>query len=141
MVTPDSSPPVFIDPPNHILVEEGYTGQSFKWTATDAHPATYTVEYVGSGIVAGPISWSSSVEVTYNIPDGFSAGAHWYNITITDISGRFASIIVTFNVTEAPPEPPSPKIPLGNTFLVYSGILIIGLMVLTIKRMKKTKTG
>ncbi|MHA1111501.1 MAG: hypothetical protein ACTSRE_10400, partial [Promethearchaeota archaeon] len=101
VVLPDASAPIFTVPPSHILVGEGYTGQSFTWTATDANPDTYTVELIGSGIVAGPTIWTSGTQAVYNIPDGFTFGPHWYNITVTDDDGRFTSIIVTFNVTDS----------------------------------------
>ncbi|GAJ03531.1 unnamed protein product, partial [marine sediment metagenome] len=64
----DTTNPVIALSPNNFTIEYGYMGQNISWIATDANPDIYTVELVGTGIVAGPTTWTSGNLITYNIP-------------------------------------------------------------------------
>ena len=90
--------PIISSTPSDFSVEYEYTGQSLSWTATDTNPDTYTIELQGTGIVAGPTTWTSGVAITYNIPDGLSVGSHIYEVTITDDFGNFITDSVNFTV-------------------------------------------
>jgi len=79
-------------------VEEGYTGQSLSWTATDANPDIYTIELQGTGIVAGPTVWTSGNAFNYNIPDGFGVGSYIYTVNFTDDYDNFITENVNFTV-------------------------------------------
>ena len=94
----DTTDPSIISAPNDIAVESGYTGQSLSWTVTDAHPDIYTIELQGSGIVAGPTTWTSGVPITYNIPDGLVMGVYAYIVNFTDDYGNSRIDNVTFSV-------------------------------------------
>ena len=65
----------------------------------DPNPDTCTLSQ-GSGQVVAPTAWTSSVEVTYNIPNGFVAGVYIYTINFTDDYGNSVSDSVTFTVKE-----------------------------------------
>jgi hypothetical protein len=79
-------------------VEAGDTGQILSWTANDAYPNTYTIELQGAGIVAGPTAWTSGVEITYNITDGFAIGVYVYTVNFTDDYGNSIIDSATFMV-------------------------------------------
>ena len=95
----DTTDPVITVSPSDFSVEQGYTGQSISWTATDTNPDTCTL-FQGSGQVVAPTAWTSSVEVTYNIPDGFVAGVYIYTINFTDDYGNSITDSLTFTVKE-----------------------------------------
>jgi len=103
-----------------LTVEFSYTGQSKSWTATDENPDTYTIELQGSDIVAGSTVWTSGVNITYNVTDGFVPGVYTYKITFTDESGNSISNTVTVTIKEA--------IPFGNFFLIFIGFSVICLI-------------
>ena len=96
----DTTDPIITITPSDLTVELGYTGQSFSWTATDSNPDTYTIELQGSGIVAGPTSWTSGVAIVYNIPDGFSVGSYIYIVNFTDDYGNSAIDSAAFTVED-----------------------------------------
>ena len=97
----DNTDPVITISPNNFTVEYGYTGQSISWTATDAHSDTYTIELIGTGIVAGPTAWTSGNVIIYNIPDGFDVGSYVYLVTFTDDYSNFITGNVRFTVEDA----------------------------------------
>ena len=127
-VVEDTTNPVITVSSNNFTVEEDYTGQSLSWTATDTNPDTYTIELQGTGIVAGPTTWTPGVSITYNIPDGFSPGVYTYNITFSDESGNSISNIVTVTINSIDDEPPGGEIPFGNFFLIFIGFSVICLI-------------
>jgi hypothetical protein len=97
----DTTSPIITNTPSDLTVEFGYTGQSISWTTTDLDPNTYTVELLGTGIVASPTAWASGVAITYNIPDGFAVGDYVYTVTFTDDSSNDISESVTFTVEDS----------------------------------------
>jgi hypothetical protein len=128
-VTPDTVNPIIILSSDNITANAGYTALSISWTASDANPDTYTIELLGTGIVAGPTPWTSGNEITYDIPLGFDAGVYTYNITFIDIRGNSVSSVVSVTITK----PPEGGIPLGNTFLLFIGLSVVCLLI-AIKR-------
>jgi hypothetical protein len=94
----DTVDPTVTNAPSDITVESDYTEQTISWTATDLNPSTYTIELQGTGVVAGPTSWTSGVAITYNIPDGFAIGSYVYTVNFTDDGGSSVTESVTFTV-------------------------------------------
>jgi len=99
-VVEDTTNPVITVSPINFTAEEGYTGQSISWTATDSNPNTYTIELQGTGIVAGPTAWTSGNAINYNIPDGFGEGSYIYTINFTDDYDNFITGSVNFTVKD-----------------------------------------
>jgi len=96
----DMDDPIISNAQGDFTVEYGYTGENLTWTAADANPDTYTIELQGSGIVAGPTAWTSSVAITYSIPDGFVVGVYVYTVNFTDAAGKSVIDSVTFTVDD-----------------------------------------
>ena len=96
----DMVAPIISNAPSDFTVEAGYIGQSFSWTATDTNPSTYTIELQGTGIVAGPIAWTSGNAINYNIPDGFGVASHIYTITFIDDCDNFVTDSVNLTVED-----------------------------------------
>jgi len=90
-----------IDHPADISYEEGTTGHSISWTATDANPGTYVVYLEGTEL--GSDSWTSGVPITIYI-DGLSEGSYNFTIVVFDTSGNQAIDTVIVNVNPAIPE-------------------------------------
>lgn len=129
--------PVITVAPSDFTVEEGYSGESTSWTATDLSPDTYTIDLQGTGDVVNATAWVSGAAVTYNIPTGLTEGNYTYTITFTDDYGESATHSVTITVEK--PEPTStPPIPGFELSIVIgvSAITIIGLIVLMKKKKK-----
>ena len=118
----ESTNPNILKAPVNLTLEFGYTGQSLLWMASDTYPDTYTIELLGTGIVAGPTAWTSGGNVIYNIPDGLTSGVYTYNITFLDQSGNSVSDTVTVTIT------PEEIIPFGNFFLIFIGLSVIYLI-------------
>jgi len=118
----DTTNPIITVSPNDLTIDYGYSGQNLSWTATDANPDTYTIELLGTGIVAGPTSWTSGSAITYIIPDSFSPGVYTYNITFTDESSNFISNSVTVTINSIDDDD---AIPFSNLFLVFVGFSVI----------------
>jgi len=125
----DTTDPVIINSPSDLTLEVGYMGESLDWTTTDANPDTYEIALQGTGTVVGPLSWTSGVAITYNIPDGLAVGVYVYTITFTDDYGNFVSDLVTVTINSGSVTPPPPGgISFGLTFLIFLGISLIGLI-------------
>ena len=100
----ESDAPVINDAPSDFNVDVGYTGVVINWTATDTNPNTCTIELQGTGVVSGPRLWSSSIEITYSVPDGLVVGTYIYTVTFTDDYGHSATDTVTMTIREPPPD-------------------------------------
>ena len=103
----DGVAPIITDSPSNFAVEEGYTGESISWTATDAHPGNYTITRNLTPVVT-PTPWTNGTEVTYNIPDGLTQGVYTFEITFEDMSSN--SISETVNLTVFIPDTTDPVI-------------------------------
>jgi len=135
-VEEDFTDPIITDAPADYGCFTGYTDVILFWIATDAHPATFTVEHQGHGIVAGPNPWTSGNNMSYTIPEGLSVGEHFFTINFTDLAGNFATDTVKITIQEENPVEPPSSIPFGNWFLVFMTISIIGLVFIQNKRKK-----
>lgn len=107
----DMVDPIITNVPNDFFVELGYSGESTSWTATDLNPGTYTVELQGSGVVAGPTSWSSGGAINFNIPDGLDIGAYNFTIFFEDAydNDDADTVTITIQDTTAPVITDSPN--------------------------------
>ncbi|MHA1375252.1 MAG: hypothetical protein ACTSR7_13280 [Promethearchaeota archaeon] len=129
-VQEDAIDPIITYAPEDYGCFSGYTNECLFWIATDAHPATFTVEHEGHGIVVGPTSWTSGNNVSYTIPEGLSVGEHFFTINFTDLAGNFATDTVKITIQEENPVELPPAIPFGNFFLTFMTISIIGLILI-----------
>jgi len=96
----DTTDPVITVSPANITVEVGYNGQSIAWTATDLNPYNYTIELQGTGMIAGPTSWTSGIAINFNISEGLDLGSHIFTVNFTDNSGNFIADSINFTVIE-----------------------------------------
>jgi len=114
-VDPDAVDPVITDSPSNFTVDEGYTGESLSWTATDANPGNYTITRDVTTVVT-TTPWSSGTPVVYNIPDGLMAGTYIFTIDFTDTSTNSISDSVAMTVTS--PDVTDPVITMAPIDLV-----------------------
>ena len=96
----DTIHPVITDQPSDFTIDLGYTGETISWTATDPFPNTYTIDLQGSGIVEGPTAWSSGSPITYNIPEGLSAGEYFYTVNFSDDYNNFDTDTVKMTIQD-----------------------------------------
>ena len=99
-VLEDTSKPVITVAAIDHAIEFGYTGENVSWTATDNNPVNYTIELVGTGIVAGPLSWTSGVAIVYDILDGYAIGTYVFIVNFTDDMLSFTTVNVTITVED-----------------------------------------
>ncbi|MBA7512300.1 hypothetical protein ES705_04304 [subsurface metagenome] len=139
-VEEDTTKPKLVANASDLVLNEGYTGQSISWTATDANPDNYTIELQGAGLIAGPTAWTSNVAITYNIPDGFTPGIYTYNITFTDESGYSISDTVTVTINSIG-EPPGGAIPFELIIIasVIGGGAVIGVAVVIVILLRRKR--
>ena len=132
VITLDTTDPVITSTPTNSTLEQGYSGESLSWTATDLNPGNYTIELQGSGFVVNSTSWLSDVAITYDIPDGLSVGEYIYIINFTDTNGNSEthSITVTIQGTEGN----GGSISFGNYFIVFIIFGIISILIYNKKR-------
>ncbi|MEE9411294.1 MAG: hypothetical protein V3V41_10235, partial [Candidatus Heimdallarchaeota archaeon] len=76
---------------------EGTTGNTISWAATDMNPWMYTI--YNNTILLETGYWTSDTNITINI-DGLSPGTYDYRIVITDARGNIVedTLTVTVNV-------------------------------------------
>ncbi len=115
--------------PLTIGYTEGETGNNISWYAIDLTPGTYTITRNGSSVDSG--TWISNTEYNTNI-DGLESGIYLYTITVSDQLGRTdtGSVLVTVSPTSNGDN----KIPFGNSWILFSSITIIGLIISIKKR-------
>lgn len=99
-VVEDTTNPNITVSPNDFSIEFAYTGETLSWTATDNNPVNYTIELLGTGIVAGPLAWTSGIAIIYNIPDGYAIGTYVFIVNFTDDMGGFITANVTVTVED-----------------------------------------
>ena len=134
MTVGDTTDPIITNTPSDFTVEFGYTGLDISWTATDLNPNTYTIELQGSGIVAGPMAWSSGVAITYDVLDGLAIGDYLYTINFTDDYDNFITDTITMTVGAATQDGGDEAIPFGSYYLIF---MIIGIIALVIVQKRK----
>ncbi|MFX1499265.1 MAG: hypothetical protein ACFFBH_17245 [Promethearchaeota archaeon] len=134
---PDIEDPIITLYPDDFTVEIGYTGVNIAWTATDSNPGTYTVELQGSGIVVGPLSWSSGVAVVYNIPDGLVVGDYVYTVNFTDQFRNSVIHTVILTVEDIPDRSPSIGISLIYGYYLYILIGVVSVIIVLLNSKRK----
>ena len=117
-------------------MNEGYTGQSFSWTATDDTPDTYQIELIETETIVDSDSWESNVPVVYNISNGLNAGTYTFNITLTDEFGNTISNLVSLTVKTATTGT-GPSIPFGEFYLIFLTLGIISIVILVKRKLTK----
>ena len=117
--------PVITAESNDFSVDNGYTGKTINWTATDANPNTYTVTRNGTA-EGTATAWISGTEVQFSVPDGLGAGDHGFEITFSDdIGNTFTSeeIVMTVGAAAAAIPGYEPTIVLGVFTIGAIGII------------------
>ncbi len=139
MTIEDTIDPVITDAPSDFTVDYGYSGVNISWTATDPHPNTYTIELQGSGIVAGPASWSSGVAIVYIIPEGLSSGEYIFTINFTDAYGNSIAdtIAITVKEVKTTKQPNLLPIIIGTSIAGIIAVISIPLIVKKLRRREK----
>ncbi|MFW9962755.1 MAG: hypothetical protein ACFFCX_04295, partial [Candidatus Sifarchaeia archaeon] len=132
-----------IESPDDIAYEEGESGHSITWDATDLSPGGYMVLKDDVEVKHG--FWnSSSEEIIINV-DGLSAGSHNYTIVFYEASGISASdtVIVsvsaptTMTTTTTPTTTPTngfdlPEFLSENILLIGLGVGVVALLVIAV---------
>ncbi|TFH01714.1 MAG: hypothetical protein E4H14_18340, partial [Candidatus Thorarchaeota archaeon] len=96
IVTVWDTEPFLESPYGNVVYEEGTTGNSIYWNATDFNPANYTVFKNSSFDAFNP--WNGE-PITYSV-DGLPIGVYNYTIVIVDTSGQTAANTVFVTVQE-----------------------------------------
>ncbi|MHA1964587.1 MAG: hypothetical protein ACXACG_03235 [Candidatus Thorarchaeota archaeon] len=89
-----------VESPDDIAYEEGESGHSITWNATDQNPGGYMVLKDDVDVQHG--FWNSSSEEIMVNADGLSAGSYNYTIVFYEASGNYTSDTVMVDVS-APP--------------------------------------
>ncbi|MCY3410656.1 MAG: hypothetical protein INQ03_03365 [Candidatus Heimdallarchaeota archaeon] len=97
----DNTPPV-VNSPADDSYDEGSTGNTISWTATDTYNATYLV-YIDEVLNNTATPWDSGVAVIYDI-DGMLKGTHNVTIVFSDLSGNIVvdTVIIIVGDTTDP---------------------------------------
>ncbi|MHA1519402.1 MAG: hypothetical protein ACTSRK_04395 [Promethearchaeota archaeon] len=69
----DVEAPQFTAIPEDFSANEGYSDLSVSWTASDLHPATYSIELDGTEVVSAT-TWTDGMVISYPVPDGLLEG-------------------------------------------------------------------
>jgi len=93
----DGVDPVIIDSPGNFTIDEGYTGESLSWTATDAYAGNYTITRDATPVVT-TTNWTSGTPVVYNIPDGLLQGVYTFTIDFQDTSLQSTTDVIVLTV-------------------------------------------
>ncbi|MHA2255070.1 MAG: LVIVD repeat-containing protein [Candidatus Heimdallarchaeaceae archaeon] len=90
-----------LNSPGDIIYNEGDTGNSIIWIATDNNPATYVV--YREGVQVDTNSWTSGSSIVISV-DGLTAASYNYTIVVFDEAGNSVKDEVTVAVTPSVPE-------------------------------------
>ncbi len=123
-VTDTVSP--LINSPADVIYDEGDTGNSILWVATDTNPASYIVYREGVQIETN--SWSSGDSIVISV-DGLSPASYNYTIVVFDEAGNSAKDEVTVAVT--------PTVPEFNQSIFFTVIIITAMLTLCYKKRRK----
>ena len=127
--------PLITNALSDFIVDYSYTGVNISWTATDANPNIYTIALQGTGIVAGPIAWSSGVPIIYNVPNGLIVGEYFYTVNFTDVDDNYLTNTIKMTVREVTT---GGAISFGNYYLIF---LVIGIIALTIVQKRRKQSS
>ena len=96
----DTNTPIITFSSVNFTEEDGYTGKSISWTATDHNPYNYTIHLKGFGKVAGSTAWTDGDPITYNLPEDLGVGSHIYTVNFTDESNNYITKSINFTVID-----------------------------------------
>ncbi|MCG3220456.1 MAG: hypothetical protein H7641_03665, partial [Candidatus Heimdallarchaeota archaeon] len=122
-LNPDLSDEVNLD------YDEGDTGNSISWDATDMNPDSYIIYRDSVEVDTG--AWDSVTPIVIDV-DGLTDGSYVYLIVVTDLAGNTAQDTVTVTVNPVVPE-------FGSHYFVFLPILILTTYLIVSKRKKKNK--
>jgi len=120
-----------LNSPANVSYQEGETGNSITWIATDYNPTTYTITQNDTQEASG--SWSSDNPITINV-DGLSFGLYIYIITVNDGSGNNATDSVYVLVYKVPEPPGGGEIPGYDLFIFLGSLWITVLAMIYLRR-------
>ncbi|MGY5873436.1 MAG: hypothetical protein RTV72_14390, partial [Candidatus Thorarchaeota archaeon] len=83
--------------PDDISFENGTTGHTLNWSATDTSPAGYVIEV--DGVEVARELWDGSSDNVTLILDDLGVGVHECEITFYEASGLYATDSVSVNIT------------------------------------------
>ena len=109
--------------------DEGDTGNTISWTATDMFPATYTIYKDGVPEQTG--FWNSVTPITINV-DGLAAGTYVYLLVVVDRVGNTAQDSVTITVNPIIPE-------FETHYLIFIPIIVLTTYLFAWRRKKYNK--
>ncbi|MHA1519637.1 MAG: right-handed parallel beta-helix repeat-containing protein [Promethearchaeota archaeon] len=133
--------PQFTNIPDDFSADEGYSGLSISWTATDLYPATYTIKLNGIEIVSAT-AWTNGTVISHNIPEDLLEDNYNITIILTDESGNIAqdTVIFTVNSHETLPTDDNSDDDTGEPGTAISGfplmttLIFISVVVVMLKR-------
>ena len=95
LIVLDGTPPVFAFTPSNRTIFAGDTGNSINWTATDAHPLSFTIYQNGSEVLTA--GWTSGTPIVIGL-SGLALGVYNYSILVTDVGGNIITHTVFITV-------------------------------------------
>ncbi len=122
-------PVPFVSDATDFDYDEGDTGNTISWTATDMFPANYTI--YKDGIVDDTGFWNSVTPIVYNV-DGLAAGTYVYQLVVADRVGNTAQDTVTVTVNPVVPE-------FETHYLIFIPIIVLTTYLLVLRRKKNNK--
>jgi len=120
-----------INEPDDVTYEEGETGNSIEWAATDTNPYKYSI--AKDGLVVEEGYWESGVAISIDV-DGLDVGNYTYVCSVNDTGGNSASDEVDVTVTA--PEEVS-EFSYGYAFIALITLPLIALI--TYRKTRKLK--
>ncbi|MGY5873435.1 MAG: hypothetical protein RTV72_14385 [Candidatus Thorarchaeota archaeon] len=120
--------------PDDISFENGTTGHTLNWSATDTSPAGYVIEV--DGVEVARELWDGSSDNVTLILDDLGVGVHECEITFYEASGLYATDMVNVNIT-APPTSTT-----GTDFLsqylpiilVAGGLVVVIIIIIVVRK-------
>jgi len=120
--------------PDDISFENGTTGHTLNWSATDISPAGYVIEV--DGVEVARELWDGSSDNVTLILDDLGVGVHECEITFYEASGLYATDMVNVNIT-APPTSTT-----GTDFLsqylpiilVAGGLVVVIIIIIVVRK-------
>ncbi|MHA2029611.1 MAG: beta strand repeat-containing protein, partial [Candidatus Kariarchaeaceae archaeon] len=120
----DGNTPNLVSNPSDLQYDQGSSGNTLSWTATDTYSGNYSV--CKDGIQIADTSWSSGVPIKIDV-DGLSLGTYNYTIIIEDASNNqiIHTVMVEVADSSAPvviTAPPNIQYSEGNVgnFLIWN---------------------
>ena len=120
--------------PDDVSFENGTTGHTLNWSATDTSPAGYVIEV--DGVEVARELWDGSSDNVTLILDDLGVGVHECEITFYEASGLYVTDSVTVNIT-APPTSTTGTDFLSQylpVILIAGGLVVVIIIIIVLKR-------